>query len=163
MKDQGLGALSNRSGFAYNFGDWKSKVKVSTSVFLPRPFSSVCRRPSSPHVCSWSSLCVCLCPDFLLEIRPIGSGPTPMISFCLNCLSKDPVSTQSHILGSWDWDVSTEVWERQNSVHNTVRTQGNTFQRGLGWIREKPSELLWLSQPLENQTPGLCSPELGEA
>ena len=120
MEDRGLGDLSNRNRFSYNLGDWKSEIKVSTSVFLLRPHSSACRRhplPVSSHGLPSVRVCVLISSSYK-DTRPIGSGLTLMTSFYLNRLSKYPVSKYSHILKSWDWDVSTEIWERQNSVHN---------------------------------------------
>ena len=120
MEDRGLGDLSNRNRFSYNLGDWKSEIKVSTSVFLLRPRSSACKwhpLPVSSHGLPSVRVCVLISSSYK-DTRPIGSGLTLMTSFYLNRLSKDPVSKYSHILKSWDWDVNTEIWERQNSVHN---------------------------------------------
>ena len=87
MEDRGLGDLSNRNRFSYTLGDWKSEIKVSTSVFLLRPHSSACRRhplPVSSHGLPSVHVCVLISSSYK-DINHIGLRSTldPILPYYL--------------------------------------------------------------------------------
>ena len=59
------GGLNNRNLFSPSPGGWNPRSRCGQGCFPLRPLFLVCRRPSSPCVLMWSSLCFCLCPNLL--------------------------------------------------------------------------------------------------
>ena len=63
-----LGGLSNRNLLFHNSGGKSpsSRSRCWQGWFLPRPAFSMACRLSSPYHLTWSSLCVCSCPNLFL-------------------------------------------------------------------------------------------------
>lgn len=76
--------------------------------------------PSPPQVLTRSSLCVCLCPCLLVsrgrQSRWIRA--TLVTSLYLNHLSRDPVSTHSHVLAAGGPSSSIGIWGTRLSPHH---------------------------------------------
>ena len=105
-----LGSLSNRHLLSHCPGGWKSTIKVSAGLVLLRPLFWACGWPSSPCVLMWSSLCVCLCLDFLFLQGHLLYGITAHVSTGL-------IQMQSEVLG---YNVRIWIWEN-NTAHNRLR------------------------------------------
>ena len=87
-KHHRLGGLHNRKVSSHTSGGWKSEIKVSGELI---PFESLVREGFVPSLSPWltdvsisperaitpSSLCTCLCPNFLFleDTSHVGLGP----------------------------------------------------------------------------------------
>lgn len=69
------------------------------------------------------SLGVCVLISSHKDISHIGLGHTPMASFHLNYLLKEPISKYTHILREWEVRASTYEFEE-----NTIQPN-NGFQK----------------------------------
>ena len=90
--------------------------------FLMRPLSLACRWLSSPCVRTWSSFCVCLCPNlFLRWFSHMRLGLIQVTSFYPNHLCKDSVFKCCRILGWHTGALENTVWiiGGHNPAHST--------------------------------------------
>lgn len=138
------------------------------SWFLLGPVSLACRWRCSLHIFTWS-----LSQSGFLIRTLVWLEPTSMTLFCLNYLSKDPISKYCHILGYCGLGLQqmnlggcnttiTHVWYNAWKCCNPFAlAQGWVQHNGWGrWIRRKepenqrcqrclhcstPCQLIWLS------------------
>lgn len=83
----------------------KTKLNVLFSLFWGyqslKSLSLACTWLSSPCTFTWSSLCVCLCPDLLWGCQSRWIRATLMAQFYFNYFFKDSLSKYGHILNYW--------------------------------------------------------------